>query len=69
MSSYTVAYEKELRMLLSERVTNAEEALLVGNGAPDYAAYQRLLGRLHGLREAVDCLAAAHEEVEAKQRA
>ena len=69
MSSYTSAYEKELRALISERVLNAEEALLVGTGAPDYATYQRLLGRLHGLREALECLASAHEEVEAKQRA
>lgn len=69
MHSYVSAYEKELRQLLSERVLNAEEALLVGTGAPDYASYQRILGRLQGLREALECLTLAHEEVEAKQRA
>jgi hypothetical protein len=51
------------RNTIAERILQVSKQLAAG-GAPDYAAYQRAVGRIEGLNEALAILS----EIESKER-
>ena len=60
--SYAVQFEVELRKLIEKEIEAALEVLSLGNVA-DFAEYKREVGKIQGLRLALECCEDAHTNV------
>jgi hypothetical protein len=60
-TTYSGAFEQELRSLINQVIEQLSAQATAGTGLDDYASYKYLVGRIAGLREALDLFEAAND--------
>lgn len=54
MQTVSTRFEYELRKLVQSRIDQLKENLSMGQAAADYAAYQKIVGQIQGLRDTLE---------------
>jgi hypothetical protein len=64
VSSYADRFERELRVLISERMDQLKSNLAIGRGVETLEDYRKIVGHIAGLQEAVDMFEDAKSIIE-----